>query len=63
MVSIILEPQESESSNSILDQLGIPENEREFEHLGKEECKVALGRAISKPTAVFPRFEVPVAVS
>ena len=60
-IAILYQPLMPASSNAILDQLGIPENEREFEHLGKEECKVLLGRAISKPTAVFPRFEVPVA--
>lgn len=60
-VAILYQPLMPASSNAILDQLGIPENEREFEHLGKEECNVLLGRAISKPFAVFPRFEVPVA--
>ncbi|KAL3781752.1 hypothetical protein HJC23_004851 [Cyclotella cryptica] len=59
-VAILYQPLMPTSSNAILDQLGIPENEREFEHLGKEECKVLLGRTISKPIAVFPRFEVPV---
>jgi methionyl-tRNA synthetase len=58
-VAILYQPLMPASSNMILDQLGIPKDEREFEHLAKEECKILLGRTISKPTAVFPRFEVP----
>ena len=58
-VAILYQPLMPDSSNVILDQLGIPEEEREFEHLGKEECKVLLGREVEKPKAVFPRFEVP----
>jgi len=58
-VAILYQPLMPTSSNVILDQLGIPEDEREFEHLVKEECKIELGKQINKPTAVFPRFEVP----
>jgi methionyl-tRNA synthetase len=60
-VAILYQPLMPTSSNAILDQLAVPDDEREFEHLGKEECKILLGREVSKPTAVFPRFEVPVA--
>ena len=59
-VAILYQPLMPTSSNVILDQLGVPEDEREFEHLGKEECKILLGREVSKPKAVFPRFDVPV---
>ena len=48
------------SSNAILDQLGVPSDERDFVHLGKGGCEIKLGREVIKPTAVFPRFEVPV---
>ena len=60
-VAVLYQPLMPTSSNMILDQLGIPEVEREFEHLAKDECKISLGKEISKPKAVFPRFEVPVA--
>ncbi|KAL9189489.1 hypothetical protein ACHAXT_009164 [Thalassiosira profunda] len=60
-VAILYQPVMPTSSNVILDQLGVPENEREFEHLAEEECKIPLGREVGKPKAVFPRFEVPVA--
>mmetsp|Transcript_11759 Transcript_11759/g.25443 ORF Transcript_11759/g.25443 Transcript_11759/m.25443 type:complete len:138 (+) Transcript_11759:1516-1929(+) len=60
-VAVLYQPLMPTSSNVILDQLGVPEDEREFEHLGKEECKIQLGREVNKPKAVFPRFEVPTA--
>lgn len=58
-VAILYQPVMPTSSNVILDQLGVPENERDFEHLDKEECKILLGREVNKPKAVFPRFEIP----
>eukprot|EP00580_Thalassiosira_gravida_P017836 CAMPEP_0201658382 /NCGR_PEP_ID=MMETSP0494-20130426/1278_1 /ASSEMBLY_ACC=CAM_ASM_000839 /TAXON_ID=420259 /ORGANISM="Thalassiosira gravida, Strain GMp14c1" /LENGTH=591 /DNA_ID=CAMNT_0048135361 /DNA_START=41 /DNA_END=1816 /DNA_ORIENTATION=- len=58
-IAVLYQPLMPTSSNVILDQLGVPEDEREFEHLGKEECKILLGREVGKPKAVFPRFEVP----
>lgn len=61
-VAILYQPLMPTSSNVILDQLGVPEGERKFEHLGKEECKIQLGKEVNKPKAVFPRFEVPQAV-
>mmetsp|Transcript_13488 Transcript_13488/g.26473 ORF Transcript_13488/g.26473 Transcript_13488/m.26473 type:complete len:588 (-) Transcript_13488:134-1897(-) len=60
-VAILYQPLMPTSSNVILDQLNVPKDERGFEHLEKEECKIQLGREISKPKAVFPRFEVPTA--
>lgn len=59
-IAILYQPLMPSSSNVILDQLSVPKEERKFEHLGKEECKIVLGREVDKPTAVFPRFEVPV---
>jgi len=58
-VGILYQPLMPTSSNVILDQLGVPKDERDFEHLDKEECKILLGREVSKPKAVFPRFDVP----
>lgn len=65
-VAILYQPLMPTSSNVILDQLGVPANERDFVHLnhddddGLGEYKIKLGRTIMKPMAVFPRFEVPV---
>jgi len=58
-VAVLYQPLMPTSSNVILDQLGVPADEREFEHLAKEECKIQLGSEVGKPKAVFPRFEVP----
>lgn len=58
-VGILYQPLMPTSSNKILDQLGVPEDERGFEHLEMESCKIQKGREVSKPQAVFPRFEVP----
>ena len=58
-VGILYQPLMPTSSNVILDQLGVPKDERDFEHLDKKECKILLGREVSKPKAVFPRFDVP----
>ncbi|KAL7544646.1 hypothetical protein ACHAWF_008019 [Thalassiosira exigua] len=62
-VAILYQPIMPKSSNVILDQLGVPEDEREFVHLGREECWIAKGREVKKPKAVFPRFEVPAAAA
>lgn len=64
-IAILYQPLMPTSSNVILDQLGVPANERDFIHLnhdddGREEFKIKLGRTIMKPMAVFPRFEVPI---
>lgn len=64
-VAILYQPLMPTSSNVILDQLGVPANERDFVHLNNDndwqgEYKIKLGRPIMKPMAVFPRFEVPV---
>lgn len=58
-IAILYQPLMPTSSNVILDQLSVPKEERSFEHLGKEECKIVFGQGVEKPTAVFPRFEVP----
>jgi methionyl-tRNA synthetase len=59
-VAILYQPLMPASSNAILDQLGVPADERDFAHLGREGCEIRLGKEVIKPTAVFPRFEVPV---
>lgn len=59
-VAVLYQPLMPASSNAILDQLGVPADERDFDHLGKGGCEIRLGREVIKPFAVFPRFEVPV---
>ncbi|KAL3770785.1 hypothetical protein ACHAW5_008395 [Stephanodiscus triporus] len=59
-VAILYQPLMPASSNAILDQLGVPSDERDFVHLSRGGCEIKLGREVIKPTAVFPRFEVPV---
>ena len=53
--AILYQPLIPTSANEILDQLGIPKDERTFDHL--ETCSVELGTPISKPKGVFPRLE------
>ena len=62
-VAILYQPLMPTSSNVILDQLGVPKDERDFSHLDTAGCEIKLGREVIKPTAVFPRFEVPVAAA
>lgn len=62
-VAILYQPLMPTSSNLILDQLGVPRDERDFSHLCMAGCEIKLGREVMKPTAVFPRFEVPIAAA
>lgn len=56
-VAILYQPIIPSSANKILDQLGVPEEERTFAHL--ETSQIKLGTPISKPKGIFPRFDVP----
>jgi len=56
-VAILYQPIIPSSANKILDQLGVPENERAFTHL--ESSPIKHGTPISKPKGIFPRFDVP----
>jgi methionyl-tRNA synthetase len=58
-MGILYQPLMPASLNAILNQLGMPADKRDFVHLGREGCKIKLGREVIKPTTVFPRFEVP----
>ena len=53
--AILYQPLIPDSSNKILDLLSVPDDERTFDHL--ESSPIELGRAISKPKAVFPRID------
>ena len=56
--AILYQPVIPDSSNNILDQLTVPEDERTFLHLN-DDYRIKPGSPISKPKAVFPRLEVP----
>lgn len=54
--AILYQPLIPTASNKILDQLTVPEDEREFRHL--DDCPIKPGSPISKPQGVFPRLEL-----
>ena len=53
--AILYQPLIPTAANKILDQLTVPEDEREFKHLN--DCPIKPGTPISKPQGVFPRLE------
>lgn len=53
--AILYQPLIPTAANKILDQLTVPEDEREFRHLN--DCPIKPGTPISKPQGVFPRLE------
>ena len=56
-VSIAYQPIMPSSSAKVLDQLGVPEEERMFRHLSDEEFRIKTGTALQQPQGVFPRLE------
>jgi methionyl-tRNA synthetase len=56
--AVLYQPLIPTSANAILNQLGIPEDERAFSYLS-EEYSVQPGTQIHKPQGVFPRIELP----
>lgn len=54
-LAILVQPVTPDSANKILDQLKIPEEQRDFASLG---TPLQSGTAIDKPEGVFPRIEV-----
>mgnify|MGYP001215258624 CR=1 FL=1 len=62
-LAIAIQPVVPEKSSAVLDQLGIPAEQRSFSDLSDEtwfDALVAAGHIIGKPTPVFPRLELPV---
>lgn len=57
-VAILYQPVIPTAANKILDQLGVPMNERTFDHLD-DGFSIRLGTPIMKPEGIFPRIEVP----
>jgi methionyl-tRNA synthetase len=55
-IVLTIQPIMPDSTAKLLDQLGVPENERGFEYLGSEHS-LKPGTPINKPEGVFPRIE------
>ena len=60
-VAILLQPFMPDSCNKMLNQLAVPVDEREFEHLNsgehaRNEFSLKAGTDLPKPEGVFPRF-------
>jgi len=61
-LAIAIQPVVPEKAASLLDQLGIPEGERNFADLPDPEWYnrlIASGYTVGKPTPIFPRLEMP----
>ena len=56
-VAILYQPLIPTAANKILDQLGVPMNERTFDHL-ENDFSIRLGTPIPKPEGIFPRIEI-----
>ncbi len=54
-IAILAQPAIPASAARILDLLGVPEDARDFAHLG-EAGRLKAGTALPKPEAVFPRY-------
>ncbi len=54
-LALIVQPVMPDSAGKMLDQLGVPENERSFEHLSASHSLKA-GTLVDKPQGVFPRI-------
>lgn len=56
--AILYQPVIPKSAGAILDQLSVPNDQRTFAHLN-DEFRIRQGAPISKPSAVFPRIDIP----
>ena len=52
---ILIQPFMPNSADKLLEQLGVPDDERDFSHLNKSSCLVP-GKTISQPEGIFPRI-------
>jgi methionyl-tRNA synthetase len=57
-IAILTQPVMPRASTKLLDALGIPENARQFSTLGGAS-RIAPGKALPAPSAVFPRYIEP----
>jgi len=54
-LGLYIQPFMPDSAAKMLDLLAIPENARDFDHVGPDHALTA-GMALPKPEPVFPRF-------
>jgi methionyl-tRNA synthetase len=58
-VAILCQPFIPASAAKLLDILGIPASERQFDRLGRADARIAAGTALPAPAPVFPRYVEP----
>jgi methionyl-tRNA synthetase len=58
-VAILCQPFTPASAAKLLDILGIPASERQFDRLGRADARIAAGTALPAPAPVFPRYVEP----
>jgi methionyl-tRNA synthetase len=61
-VGILCQPFMPASAGKLLDLLGIPEAERQFDRLRGPDNRMASGATLPAPAPVFPRYVEPEAV-
>ncbi len=55
-IAILVRPFMDISANKVLNQLGVPEDQRLFKHIEEEKYALKPGTKIDKPEGVFPRI-------
>ena len=58
-VGILCQPFMPASAGKLLDLLGVPAGERQFDRLGDADKRIAPGTALPAPAPVFPRYVEP----
>jgi methionyl-tRNA synthetase len=58
-VGILCQPFMPASAGKLLDLLGVPAGERQFDRLGRADRRLAPGTALPAPAPVFPRYVEP----
>jgi methionyl-tRNA synthetase len=58
-VGILCQPFMPASAGRLLDLLGVPANERQFDRLGQASKRIAPGTTLPAPAPVFPRYVEP----
>jgi len=58
-VAILCQPFIPSSAAKLLDILGIPAVERQFDRLGRNDVRIAPGAVLPAPAPVFPRYIEP----
>ncbi len=62
-VAILAQPFIPASAAKLLDILGIPAGERQFDRLGSADKRIAPGTSLPAPAPIFPRYVEPEAMA